>query len=128
MSALLNWKVLLLGIVSWVVPFVASFLFFGPGGELAVPLPLFKSLMIVIFGGLGALLLVFAFRHVSPTLANGAALGGLWLLMNLALDLAILVPMVRMELGSYVQDIGLRYLLMPIMGAAIGTVAQRVRA
>lgn len=127
MSNVLSWRTLLLGFLSWALPFVASAAFFDRTGGLVLPQPLFKSLMIVIFGGVGALLLVLAFRRVAPTLANGVALGVCWLVVNLALDFAILVPMARMDGGVYLQDIGLRYLLIPIMGAAIGAAASQAR-
>ncbi len=109
-----------LGLVSWAVPLAASFLFFGPGGELTISQPLFKSLMVVLFGGLGAALLVLAFRRIAPSLQSGLALGCYWLALNLALDLLVLVPMSGMTIGMYFYDIGLRYLLIPIMSTAMG--------
>ena len=127
MSWLWNWRTLLLGVASWGIPFVASFVLFDRSGALALPQPLFKSLMIVIFGSVGALLLVAAFRRVAPTLANGAALGLCLLTINLGLDFAILMPMTHMSGGAYLQDIGLRYLLIPNMAMAIGAVAERAR-
>ena len=68
------------------IPFVASVLFFGPGGQ--------SRPYLVVSGGVGPALLY-------------------WLAINI--DLLTLVPI----------DIGLRYLLMPIMSTAIGHVAAR---
>jgi hypothetical protein len=65
----------LLGSISWLVPFVVSFLFVDRNGEFLIPQPLFKSLMIVIFGGFGTWLLVVAFRRVPPTPRSGLGLG-----------------------------------------------------
>lgn len=120
----LNARTLLLGFASWAAPFAASFLFFGPHGALLIPQPLFKSLMILIGGACGAFLLLRAFRRMRPTFRAGLALGLFWLALNLALDLAILVPMAGMTLSLYVEDIGLRYLLIPIMAAAMGRAAE----
>lgn len=127
MTALLSLRNLGLGVLSWLVPFAASIVFFDSSGALRIPQPLFKSLMIVVFGGIGVALLVIAFRRFSPTARNGMALGGLWLLINLVLDIAVLLPMSGMSLGLYLEDIGLRYLLMPIIGLGMGLIADRVR-
>ncbi len=94
-----------------------SFAFFGPGGEMWIAQPLFKSIMVVIGGASGIWLLLMAFRRVKATAAAGIGIGVLWLAINLALDLAILVPMSGMGVAMYLQDIGLRYLLLPIMAA-----------
>jgi hypothetical protein len=124
-TILLSRRIILLGIASWLVPFVAAFPFFSRTGELVVPQPLFKSLMVVIGGGVGVLLLAAAFRRVTPTLASGVVIGCYWLVLNLVLDLAILVPMSGRGIGDYLMDIGLRYLLLPIISAGMGWVAQR---
>lgn len=114
-----------LGFASWLIPFVGSFAFFGPQG-LMVPVPLFKSIMVVLFGGTGTWLLVRAFRTLRPTLANGLALGAYWLVINLVLDCVILLPLTGQPLLAYMQDIGLRYALIPIIAAGFGTVAERI--
>jgi hypothetical protein len=118
----------LLGFVSWLVPFAVSFFFVDRTGQFIIPQLLFKSLMVVIFGGLGTALLVVAFRRVTPSAQSGLALGCYWLAINLVLDFAILVPLVQMPVTTYIFDIGLRYLLIPIISTAIGIVAQREQA
>ncbi|MDH3263506.1 MAG: hypothetical protein OEM24_05870 [Paracoccaceae bacterium] len=120
-------RLLVYGCLSWLVPFLAAFPFYGPGGELNVPLPLFKSAMVVIGGGIGVVLLVLAFHRVRPSLATGLALGLLWLAINWGVDLLILIPMSGMSRGDYAADIGLRYLLLPIIAAGMGAVAARAR-
>lgn len=109
-----------LGLVTWAVPFMVSFLFFDRTGQLLVPQPLFKSVMVVTFGGIGVALLVVAFRHVEPTPQSGLVLGCYWLVINLVLDLLVLVPFTKMAPVDYLFDIGLRYLLMPIIATAMG--------
>lgn len=121
-------RTLLLGVASWLAPFVFSFLSFDRGGELAIPEPLFKSIMIVVFGGFGAYLLVLAYKHVPPTALTGWALGTFWFVINLALDVLVLLPMTKMPLPDYAAGIGLRYLLIPIMAAGMGHVAGREAA
>jgi hypothetical protein len=115
----------ILGLLSWAIPFVASFAFVGPGGQWLIPYPLFKSIMIVVFGGLGTWFLVLAFRRIAPTWRTGLALGLYWLAINFVLDLVALVPLTGMPVVGYVYDIGLRYLLIPIIATAMGFVAEQ---
>jgi hypothetical protein len=125
MAGVFTIRTTVLGCVSWLIPFVASFLFFDRTGQLLIPQPLFKSMMVVVVGGIGVALLVSAFRRVPPSLHSGLALGCYWLAINVALDLAVLVPLVRMPVVLYLYDIGLRYLLLPVVGTAMGVVGAR---
>jgi hypothetical protein len=125
MVRILNPKVLFFGLLSWLIPFLAAIIFYGPGGELWLDRALFKSAMVVIGGGVGLWLLLRAFRTVPPTFRSGAVIGIAWLLINLALDLIILLPMSGMGLAEYGADIGLRYLLLPLTAAAMGHLAER---
>lgn len=124
MLSVFTWRSTLLGLVSWAVPFIASFAFFGRDGQLMVSQPLFKSLMVVIFGGLDVWLLVAAFRRIPRSLGNGLALGVWWLAINMVLDLVVLVPATGMPAWGWFEDIGLRYLLIPAMAAALGAVGR----
>lgn len=123
-----NPRIVLYGVLSWLIPFLASFTFFGPGGQPWIPQTLFKSIMVVIFGGVGVWLLLLAFRRIKPTLASGLQLGLFWLAINIVLDLLILLPLAGMAPVGYLYDIGLRYLLIPIISTALGVQAERTRA
>lgn len=125
MSLLGNWKIWLFGLLSWLIPFLAAFAFFDAGGALTIPQPLFKSLMVVVGGAVGVGLLVLAFRQTVPSPMSGLVVGVLWLALNLVLDFAILLPMSGTNVPDYLADIGLRYLLLPIIAVAMGAVAQR---
>lgn len=125
MSTILTLRATLLGLASWLVPFIVSFAFVDQTGQPVLPQSLFKSLMVVISGGVGAALLVAAFRRITPSTGNGALLGTYWLAINVLLDVAILLPLANLTFGDYVYDIGLRYLMIPIMSTAIGAVAGR---
>lgn len=124
---ILTQRSLLLGLASWALPFAASIAFFDRSGQLLIAQPLFKSLMVVIGGGVGTALLLVALRTTRPTLRSGLALGLLWLAINLLLDIAILVPMSGTTVAVYLQDIGLRYLLLPIVAAALGHMGEHAR-
>lgn len=114
-----------LGLASWVVPFLAAFAFFDRSGSLSISEPLFKSLMVVIGGGVGAFLLVLAFRRLSGGLAAGFALGLFWLVLNWGLDIAVLLPMSGQGIGEWFQATGLRYLALLFTAMAMGAVAGR---
>lgn len=125
---IVNGQITLLGLLSWAVPLAASFLFFDRTGQLTISQPLFKSIMVVVSGGFGAALLVLAFRRVLPSWRTGLVLGCYWLFLNLALDLLVLVPLTGMTVKTYFYDIGLRYLLIPIVSTAMGAAAAEASA
>lgn len=114
-----------LGVLTWLVPFAASFAFVDSSGHWLIPQPLFKSIMVVVFGGFGTALLVIAFRRVRPTWRSALLLGCYWLAINLFLDLVVLVPLIGEPVRDYVYDIGFRYLLIPIIATAIGASSER---
>lgn len=119
-------KIGLYGFFTWLIPFVSSF-FFYMTGELSVDIFLFKTIMIII-GNISAAIFVIAyFAEVSQDfIKEGIILGIAWLIINLGLDLLILLPMSGMGIGDYFIQIGLRYLVIPVMGIMVGyALAQR---
>ena len=124
-SVLRNWRVSVFGLLSWLVPFLASIPFYSPQQGLMIPLILFKSIMIVIGTLVGVALLVWVFRSVRPTLASGLVIGLYWLLINWALDIVVLVPMAGSDIGTWFGDIGLRYLSILFIAVGMGLVAGR---
>jgi uncharacterized membrane protein YpjA len=113
------------GFVSWAIPFVVSLLFFEKGGQPKLPVDLIKSIMIVVGAASGGVLLLFLFKQIRPSLLRGIVIGSLWFVINIVLDLAILVPMTKMSLGQYFSEIGVRYLLIPIMAGLMAAVSRR---
>jgi len=115
------------GLLSWLFPFISSFLFFTKNGQPMLPVSLIKSIMILIGASLGAVLLFRLFKRSPPSLGTGVAIGLFWFLLNILLDLSILVPITKMSLREYFSEIGLRYLLIPIMAGAMGAVGSQQR-
>jgi len=110
-----------LGVLSWLIPFLVSILFYGPGGVLLVGYDLFKSLMIVIGSATGAVLLVVYFRNIQTSyIREGWITGIFWLLLNWVLDLVFLLPLSGQAIGPYFAEIGLRYLAILFMSLAVG--------
>jgi len=113
------------GFASWAIPFVVSLMFFERGGQPRLPIELVKSIMIVIGAASGGVLLLLLFRQIRPSLFRGTVIGSLWFVVNIVLDLVILVPMTKMSLGQYFSEIGIRYLLIPIMAGLMAAVSRR---
>lgn len=116
-------RLLLLGLLVWVVPFLAAFGFYDSTGKLTTSYDLFKSSMIVIATLVAAFGLYRYFRKVNSDFMRQSWTAGLvWLATNILLDMIILIPMVKMEYGYYFESIGLRYLQIPIQCVTVGMV------
>lgn len=99
----------------WLVPLGVSFGFYSPTLELLTSYALFKSVMVVVLTV--TLLLVNLVRPpvgVSPWVA-----AGVYLAVNLVLDLLVVVPMARLTLGAYLEQIALVYVIIPTLTWAL---------
>lgn len=107
------------GAVTWLVPFLAAVLLMDRSGTPRIPVDLFKSLMVVVGAAVGAWCLIRVRRSPKNVRRPGWQIGGAWFAINVALDIAILLPLTDMPLDDYVMQIGVRYLTIPIMAVAI---------
>lgn len=117
-----SWKKALgFGLVTWLVPFIVAIPFYGPDGAPRVDIHLFKSIMIVVATFVGCSLLVKYFKGVTKDYVKTACqVGWLWFGLNIVLDLLILLPLSGLSLTDYITQIGLRYLMIPIIATAFG--------
>lgn len=114
-------KIVLFGFVAWLIPFVASFLFYTSEGTLTVDVRFFKSAMFVIGTATAAVLLVSYFKKVEADyLKEGVRVGLIWFIVNIGLDVLVLVPMAKISLADYFTLIGFGYLAIPIMCTMVG--------
>ncbi len=114
-------KALLFGFLTWLVPFVVAIFFYTQEGQLRIDIFLFKSIMIVVGSVTGAFFLLLYFRKVTEYYCReGILIGLIWLAINWALDFGVLIPMSAMDVGTYVAQIGLRYLIIPVFSVTIG--------
>ena len=112
---------ILYGFLAWLIPFVASFLFYTGEGELSIDIFLFKSIMIVVGTFSAAILLVSYFKNINADyLKEGVIIGLTWLAISILLDLLVLIPMSGMSIADYFAQIGIRYLAIPAMCIAVG--------
>lgn len=116
-------KVIGFGLLTWLIPFVFAFAFYTPDGKIWINQDLFKSIMIVVASLVSSILLVQYFKNVKNNyVKEGIIIGLVWLIINLVLDLFILLPMSKMTFEQYFAQIGLRYLMIPIISSAFGMV------
>ncbi|MDV2481296.1 hypothetical protein F8E02_04600 [Methanoculleus sp. Wushi-C6] len=114
------------GLLTWLLPFLLSVPLYSPEGEPLYDIFLIKSVMLVFSAALGTLLILAYFRDVHGRFVReGLLLGGIWLLINWALDAVILLPLSGMDAGTYMAQIGLRYLTIPIIAVGIGYAAEQ---
>ncbi|MBA2858582.1 hypothetical protein HNP93_001283 [Methanococcus maripaludis] len=109
------------GLLTWLVPFFLSFLFYSESEGLLIDIFLFKSIMIVVSGLVGVSLLIMYFKDIKKDyLIEGIFVGVSWLIINLILDILILIPMSGMTYLTYFSQIGLRYLIIPTISISMG--------
>lgn len=109
-------RLTLLGLLTWIVPFVVSFIFYDRTGNLNVSYGLFKCVMVVVSSFIGMYALAYHLRYISSKLFREAVIAGLtWFFINIFLDIIILIPMSGMSYGQYLTTIGIGYLQIPVI-------------
>lgn len=126
MSKKLISKIVLLGFLSWLIPFAVSFLFYKPGGELIVAYSTFKCVIMLVGTLSGCYLLYRFFKFVNTDFIKYGILAGfVWFGINLVLDTLILIPIIKSTFVNYFMSIGLGYLAIPIISIAMGYLLDR---
>jgi len=114
-------KIIGFGIITWLIPFIASFFLYSRTGTPVVNVFLVKTIMIVLGAFAGVLLLVIYFRGIEKNyLKEGIIVGLTWLVINWLLDFIILLPLAKVNIAIYFFQTGLRYLMIPIISIGIG--------
>jgi hypothetical protein len=108
------------GVLVWLIPFAVAFLVYPLR---ASSRPLFESIMPVAVAAAAVVLGVAYFRHViRQHVREGAVVGFLWLVICVLIDAPLMLlggPM-RMAVPEYLADIGLTYVIIPIVTVGIG--------
>jgi hypothetical protein len=119
-------KLIIFGLLTWIIPFIAAFFFYTPEGTLAVDIFLFKSIMVVLSTFIGVILLIKYFETVKVDFVkSGIIVGFAWFAINILLDLLILLPMMNMGFVQYFAEIGMRYLNAPIIAIGMGYLLEK---
>lgn len=120
-------KIIAFGLATWIIPFLFSFLFVGPGGNFLIPETFFKSIMVVTGALVGTSLAVkYLLGADGHYFKEGIYIGSSWLAINLAIDLIMVyLGFFDMTFIQYFTDIGLRYLSIPIFTVSIGYILEK---
>jgi hypothetical protein len=119
-------KNLLPGFLSWLIPFLVSFLFYKPGGQLLVPYATFKSTIMLVGVISGCYLLFRYFLFVDGNyILNGVVVGFSWFAINIILDSIILIPMMKTSFTEYFISIGMSYSSIPTISILIGVLLSK---
>ncbi|GAB4173280.1 MAG: hypothetical protein Fur005_35060 [Roseiflexaceae bacterium] len=101
--------------IIWIVPLVVSFGFYDRQGELTSSYAWFKSVMVLILS-----ITTFAVGVIRPPRGQHPVLvAGIYLLINLLLDLVVLVPLMGISLAQYLEQIALVYSIIPLLTYAL---------
>lgn len=114
------------GFLSWLVPFVIAVVIFPL--KTSAP-PLFESVMAVILAATTIVLFNRYARGSGPVSVRDAAIVGfVWLAVNWACDVPMfMVGPMRRSLASYAMDIGIAYVMIPVITAGAASLAQEAR-
>lgn len=115
-------RAVLLGLLSWFIPFVVGFLLFSVKRS---NLPLFTTAMYLVVLITAGVLLGFYFRKRPVCVREALRVGALWLAINLIMDYPMFAfgPM-KMTLLGYYSEIGLVYLTYPVFAALAARMAK----
>ncbi|HRC32103.1 MAG TPA: hypothetical protein PK736_01525 [Bacteroidia bacterium] len=114
-------KNILLGFLSWLIPYAISFLFFKPGGELMVPYATFKSTIMLVGVISGCYLLYRYFKFVDADFVTNAIIVGIsWFAINIVLDILFLLPFTKTTYSDYFTTIGIGYFAIPTISITLG--------
>jgi hypothetical protein len=118
------WKMLLFGFLVWLIPFVVAFSIFQVRNS---DRPLFESIMPVVISVCVVLFSVLYFKkQKGKYLKDGIVIGFVWLAISIAIDLLMFMqgPM-KMDFVDYVKDIGITYLMIPIITIGMGYLVEK---
>ncbi len=120
--------VLLYGVLLWLIPFIIAGTFYSREGQLLIERFLFKSIMIVSLSITQSILLILYFKEIIENyFREGLMIGLIWLALSCILDFIILIPMIKMDIDitTYFNQVGLRYLVIPIFSITVGFLMDR---
>lgn len=112
-------RMILLGFLTWLIPFLVAIIIFPLRTSQRL---LFESIMPNIVVVCAVFFSITYFRRQEVNcLKEGMIIGGVWFTINIGLDLLLFMegPM-KMSISDYMKDIGLTYLIIPIVTVGFG--------
>jgi len=118
-------RIILFGFLTWLVPFAVSFFVF--------PFRIsnrgfFETVMAVTVTAVAVAFTLLYLRQVKHGfLGESVVIGVAWFVINIAIDLLLFLPPspMQMPFGDYMLDIGLTYLIYPIVTIGFGYWSER---
>lgn len=117
-------KIIIFGIFVWLVPFLVS-IFIYPLKTAGSPL--FESIMPLV---ITIMVVILAYSYLKSIkidlIREGMIIGVIWFIINIAIDLALFLPssLMQMTLTNYMMDIGITYLMIPVITMGMGYMAE----
>lgn len=118
-----NLKIVVFGFLVWLVPFAVSFIIFPLKNTMR---PLFESLMPLILTIVVITLCYYYLKSINANFAKeGIIIGLAWFLINIIIDLFMFLPAspMHMTFVDYMADIGLTYVIIPVITIGMGLIA-----
>lgn len=112
-------KLLFLGFLVWLIPFLVAFVIFSLRTNAR---PFFETIMAVVVALVGVVFTAIGFRGVQSSFVKaGVELGLVFFAVSVLIDLPMFSygPMAT-DLASYMMDVGLTYLIYPIITIGVG--------
>ena len=114
-------KSLLFGVVLWITVFISSFFIFPL--KASNP-PFFETLISIFLVLFTVIVSSLYFSKTELNIKNALSAGITWMLVNIIIDLPLFSfgPM-KKDLADYFTDIGLTYLIIPVITTGIAAVS-----
>lgn len=123
-----NLKIILYGVLVWLIPFAVSFVVFPLKTSMR---PLFESIMPLVLSIVVITLAYYYFKNLnSDFVKEGLIIGISWYIINITLDLFLFMPAspMQMNFADYIMDIGLTYVMIPAITLGMGFMAHNKSA
>jgi hypothetical protein len=116
-------KIVIYGILVWLVPFVVSFIIY-PLKTLVYPL--FESILSVVIAVAAVFFSYYYLKNTSDNfVSEGVIIGISWLIICILMDLVMFLPAspMQMSLTNYMASIGPKYLIITAFTIGMGYMA-----
>jgi hypothetical protein len=118
-------KIVIFGLVVWLVPFLVSFLIYPlkTAGN-----PLFEFIMPLVITIIVVELAYLYLKNLETDLIReGVIIGVTWFIINIGIDLVLFLPPSPMQMSfvHYIEDIGITYLLIPVITIGLAYMADK---
>jgi hypothetical protein len=113
-------KIVGLGVLIWLIPFIVSFFIYPLKEEYN---PLFESIMPIVISICVVVFAIIYYKKIDVNyIKEGALIGFIWLGISIIIDLIMFLPdsAMQMTFTDYLMDIGVTYLIIPVITIGLG--------